>query len=141
MLAWVFAFGYSLPARLDDRQVLLLEELFIPLLFLPLILLLLASLLCSGTPLSSTSARLGRFHLALGQGKLSIIAGIRQLIAPLAVLQLPLVTLVGHLLPILLVLPHGISQAHGPLHPLIFFLAALVSVHGVEPGQKAFCQS
>ncbi|MNY03903.1 hypothetical protein D3C86_1365470 [compost metagenome] len=112
LLAWVFALGYSLPARLDDRQVLLLEHLLVSQIFLPLVLLLLASLLCRGTPLSSASARLGRFHLALGEGELSIKSSISQLIAPLAVLQLPLVALVCHLLPLLLVLPHGIPQAH-----------------------------
>ncbi|MNF99768.1 hypothetical protein D3C84_826830 [compost metagenome] len=108
---------------------------------MPLVLLLLASLLCRGTPLSSASARLGRFHLALGEGELSIKSSISQLIAPLAVLQLPLVALVCHLLPLLLVLPHGIPQAHGLLHPLIFFLATLVAVHGIEPSQKTFSQS
>jgi len=77
----------------------------------------------------------------LGEGELLVIPGIRQLIAPLAVRQLALVALICHFLPLLLVLPHGIPQAHGLIHPLIFFLATLIAVHGVEASQKPFCQS
>ncbi|MNH27027.1 hypothetical protein D3C79_871190 [compost metagenome] len=79
---------------------------------MPLVLLLLASLLCLCTPFSRTCSRLGRLHLPLGESELPVITGIRQLIAPLAVLPIAFIALIRHLLPLLLVLPHGISQAH-----------------------------